>query len=62
VRGGAVSAARATTLAAKNVHDVNSFERPDVVKPAAAAVAGRGAVLTYRFPPASVTKLELTLG
>ena len=62
VRGGTVTAARATTLAAKSVHDVNSFEHPNVVAPATADVTARGAVIAYRFAPAAVTKLELTLG
>src|SRR5690348_349837 len=62
VRGGAVRAARATTLAARSVHDVNSFDRPDAVTPATADLPAAGAVIAYRFPPASVTRLELSLG
>ncbi len=61
VRGGAIASVRATTLAARSVHDVNSFEHPNVVTPAAADVATRGSPLVYSFAPASVTKLEITL-
>ena len=61
VRGGTIASVRATTLAARSVHDVNSFDHPDVIRPTSADVALRGPVLTYAFPPASVTKLEMTL-
>jgi alpha-N-arabinofuranosidase len=61
VRGGAIVSVRATTLTATNVHDANSFERPDAIQPATAAVSTRGSVLAYAFPPASVTKLAIVL-
>ena len=41
---------------------MNSFEHPNVVAPVSADVTARGAVIAYRFAPAAVTKLELTLG
>jgi alpha-N-arabinofuranosidase len=62
VRGGVITSGRATVLAAASVHDVNSFEHPGAVAPAAAAVTGDGPVLIHQFPPASVTKLEIALG
>jgi alpha-L-arabinofuranosidase len=62
VRGATVRSARATTLRSRDVHDHNTFERPDVVKPQAAMVALSGPVLTYEFPAASVTRLDLELG
>jgi alpha-L-arabinofuranosidase len=61
VRGGTIASVRATTLAARSMHDVNSFDHPDAVRPVTADVASRGATLTYTFPPASVTKLQITL-
>jgi alpha-N-arabinofuranosidase len=61
IRGGAMSAVRVTTLAAGNVHDVNSFERPDVVRPITAEVPARDVNGVFRFPAASVTKLGITL-
>jgi alpha-N-arabinofuranosidase len=62
VRGGTVRAARATSLTARDPHEINTFERPDAIVPRPADVAVRGAPLVYTFPPASVTKLELELG
>ncbi len=62
VRGGSMGAVRATSLAGASVHDVNSFERPDAVAPVSRDVSAGGTVLAYTFPPASVTKLEITLG
>jgi alpha-N-arabinofuranosidase len=61
VRGGSIWSVRATTLAASSVHDVNSFERPNVIAPVATDVATRGPMLVHAFAPASVTKLEITL-
>ncbi len=64
VRGGAhVRSVRATTLAAHSVHDVNSFAHPATVQPSAPRdVAAGASPLVYSFAPASVTKLEITLG
>ncbi len=63
VRGRAVRSARATTLGARDVHDHNTFEAPRTVMPTAAQdVSATGSAFVYRFPAASVTKLELTVG
>ncbi len=63
VRGAALRSVAATTLAAHDVHDHNTFEAPRTVLPAAPQqVAATTSPLVYRFPAASVTKLELTLG
>ncbi len=62
VRGGAVASVHATTLAARDVHDHNTFETPHAVEPVEADVAVGGQPLVYRFPAASVTKLAITLG
>jgi len=61
LRGVAVRAARATTLTGRDVHDHNTFERPDAVRPAEAAVAASGAAFVYEFPAASVTRLDIDL-
>ena len=61
VRGARVESARARVLSAPDVHAHNSFENPRAVEPRdepARVVAGG---LTFRFPPASVTRLQLTL-
>ena len=62
VRGGTVTAVKATVLAAPDAHAHNSFEAPRAVEPKEESVALRGAILVHRFPPASVTRLEITLG
>ncbi|HYW45562.1 MAG TPA: alpha-L-arabinofuranosidase C-terminal domain-containing protein [Bryobacteraceae bacterium] len=61
VRGGTAQSARAVGLAANDAHAHNSFEAPRAVEPREEAVALRGAAIVHRFPPASVTKLEITL-
>jgi alpha-L-arabinofuranosidase len=61
VRGASVNAVRTTTLVAHSATDVNTFVRPDAIKPVTADVAARDAGGVYRFPPASVTKLAMTL-
>ena len=62
VPGAVVSAVTATTLAARDVHDHNTFEAPRSVAPTTASVAVRAAPFVYRFPAASVTKLEIAIG
>jgi len=62
IRGGAAQSIRAVTLAASDVHAHNSFEAPREVEPKAEALSARGSLVGHRFPPASVTKLEITLG
>ena len=62
VRGASISAARAVTIAAADIHAHNTYEGPDTVHPRPEPVNIRqGNVLTYRFPPASVTRLTLDL-
>jgi alpha-N-arabinofuranosidase len=62
VRGGSVGAVTATTLAAREVHDHNTFAEPDTVVPTTNAVRVSESPFVYRFPAASVTKLEIALG
>ena len=61
VRGASVRSARATTLRSRDVHDHNTFERPDAVRPVTADVAASGTTFAYEFPAASVTRLDLEL-
>jgi alpha-N-arabinofuranosidase len=61
VRGARAESALARVLSAPDVHAHNSFERPREVEPRderARVVAG---ALTFSFPPASVTRLQITL-
>ena len=55
VRGASVASARAVVLAAADAHAHNSFENPKAVEPRVEQA------LLRRFPPASVTKLEIAL-
>ena len=61
LRGAAVASATAVTLAAADPHAHNSFENPRAVEPRQESVQASGSKLTRSFPPASVTKLEITL-
>lgn len=61
LRGARVTAAQVVTLAAPDVHAHNTFDNPRAVEPQAGKIAASGSTLTHRFPPASVTKLELAL-
>jgi alpha-N-arabinofuranosidase len=62
VRGGFLSSARVTTLAAQDAHAHNTLSEPRAVEPAQpqSVTVNRGRIV-HRFPPASVTKLELGL-
>jgi alpha-N-arabinofuranosidase len=60
VLGAAAGSARAMTIAAPDIHAHNTFERPKDVVPREDRVdAPRSGVLTYRFPPASVTRVTI---
>ena len=57
IRGATATSATMATIAASDIHDHNTFEAPDVVRPrAAAAPAIRGGSAVLRLPPASVTE------
>ena len=55
-------AVRATTLTGRDIHDHNTFDAPRTVVPVEADVPMRSGPFVYRFPAASVTKLDITLG
>ncbi|HEY6209130.1 MAG TPA: alpha-L-arabinofuranosidase C-terminal domain-containing protein, partial [Gemmatimonadales bacterium] len=61
VRRATVRSATATTLAARDVHDHNTFEAPQRVMPATVEIATRGTPLVHSFAPASVTRLAIAL-
>ena len=62
VRGGRPVSVAATTLAASDIHAHNTFDAPDTVRPRTApAPATTDGGLTFRFPPASVTRLTIEL-
>jgi alpha-N-arabinofuranosidase len=49
-------------LAAADPHAHNTFEDPRAVEPKPVAVALKGSAMVHQFPPASVTRLTITLG
>ncbi len=62
IRGASIREVRATTLSAGEMRAHNSFEDPRAVEPKDAPAPVRGGVpLVYKFAPASVTRLEITL-
>ena len=61
-RGGTPRSVKAVTLAASDARAHNSFEAPRAVEPKQETVTLRGPVVVHRFPPASVTKLEVSIG
>jgi alpha-N-arabinofuranosidase len=62
VRGGNLKSGTATTLTHSDMHAHNSFAEREMISPKTSTVEIKGRPLTYTFPPASVTKLALTLG
>jgi alpha-N-arabinofuranosidase len=62
VHGGTARAVSGVTLAASDPHAHNSFADPRAVEPKAVAVTLKGTSVVHQFPPASVTKLTITLG
>jgi len=62
VRGGTVQSGQATILSASDIHAHNSFENPRALEPRNEKLSAMtSGSLTYRFAPASVTRLQLTL-
>jgi alpha-N-arabinofuranosidase len=62
IRGAAPAGVRATTIAAGQLAAHNTFEQPRAVEPretSAGPIAG--GTFVHRFPPASVTRLTITL-
>jgi alpha-N-arabinofuranosidase len=61
VRGASFKSGSATTLTHSDIHAHNTFDQREVVVPQTKSVEVSGRALAYTFPPASVTKLALTL-
>lgn len=62
IRGASVQSGSATFLTNADIHAHNSFEQRNVVAPQTKTVEGNGRTVRYTVPPASVTRLTLTLG
>jgi alpha-N-arabinofuranosidase len=61
VRGARVSSGDATVLSSTDIHARNTFEQRQAVAPKTQHLEIKGDTLTFRFPAASVTKLDLRL-
>lgn len=61
IRGAKIADAKARVLAEKEVHAHNTFENPRAVEPRNETVKINSENLVFRFVPASVTQLQLTL-
>jgi alpha-L-arabinofuranosidase len=61
VRGASLKSGSATTLTGSDIHAHNTFAERNVISPQTKTLDFKGAVLSYSFPPASVTKLTLSL-
>ena len=61
VRAARIASAKATVLTAGDVHAHNSFDQPKALEPKTDENVNAGSPFVYRFAPASVTKLELSL-
>ena len=62
VRGGTPRSVAGVTLAASDPRAHNTFADPRAVEPKTVAVMLKGAAIVHQFPPASVTRLTITLG
>jgi alpha-N-arabinofuranosidase len=60
-RGATIKSGEARILTASDIHAHNSFANPSGLQPRDAQVSVNGQGLVYRFSPASVTRLQLTL-
>lgn len=61
LRAGTASSAKVTVLTSSDPHAHSTLEQTDVVIPKEAAVQINGGLLNFTFPPASVTKVEISL-
>lgn len=61
LRGAAVSGAKATVLTSSDPHAHSTLEQRDAVVPKEATVQMSGGLLSFTFPPASVTQVVIEL-
>lgn len=61
IRGATVSGGSARTLTSTDIHAHNSFANPHGLEPKDAELSATGQTVVFRLPPASVTRLLLTL-
>lgn len=57
-----IAGIQTTVLTHSDIHAHNTFDQPEIVKPGAPqSVQAEGTQFTHAFPPASVTRLDVTL-
>jgi len=61
LRGARAGSAQAVVLMAADVHAHNTFENPRVVGPRSEPVTVNAGAISFRFPAASVTRLQIVL-
>jgi len=61
IRGATIASVKSVVLSAPDVHNSNTFANPRAVEPREEALKGSGSTIVHRFPPASVTKLDMVL-
>jgi alpha-N-arabinofuranosidase len=61
LRGGRASSATASVLTSTDLHAHNTFENQAIAEPKTDSVSVSQPVLSFTFPPASVTKLHIEL-
>jgi alpha-N-arabinofuranosidase len=61
VRGASIKSSTATILTNADLHAHNNFEQRNEVTPQVKDVQSSGRTITIQIPPASVTKLALSL-
>jgi alpha-L-arabinofuranosidase len=62
INGARIVSANARVLSSTDIHARNSFENPNALVPRNESVTvGAGGKLVYKFAPASVTRLSLTI-
>ena len=61
IRGATISSVKAVVLSAPDVHNCNTFANPRAVEPREESLKGSGSTIVHRFPPGSVTKLDVVL-
>jgi alpha-N-arabinofuranosidase len=61
IRGARIAATAARVLSTRDVHAHNSFTDPRTVEPHDLPAKAAGETIIFRFPPASVTRLGLTI-
>ncbi len=62
IRGASIRSCQSRVLSSTDIHAHNSFANPRGLEPKDASVTASGPTLIYQFQPASVTRLQMTLG